>query len=77
MLLIRCAACRGKLWKYEKIGKGEVLICHKDRIARSYEYVRNEDRICCTCGNVIAIDKGDHFKMIGKGFTASGTKIPG
>ena len=77
MLLIRCSACRAKLFKYEKIGKGEVLICHKDRLTRRYEVVVEGDRVLCPCGNPVAIDKGDHLKMIGKGFTASGTKTAG
>ena len=29
MLTIRCATCKTKLWKYDKIGHGEVLRCHK------------------------------------------------
>jgi hypothetical protein len=74
MLTIKCAACKRKLWKYEKIGKGEVLRCYKERIARVYEYRREDDKIICTCGNIIGIDKGSHIKMIKKGFVYSGVK---
>lgn len=74
MLTIKCAACKRKLWKYEKIGKGEVLRCYKSRIVREYEYRRNGDKILCVCGAEIGIDKGQHFKMIKKGFVYSGQK---
>lgn len=42
LLVIRCAACKNKLWKYDKIGKGEVLRCYKDRIVEFYseEFLR-------------------------------------
>jgi hypothetical protein len=34
VLILKCAACKKKLWKYDKIGPGEVLRCHKDRIIK-------------------------------------------
>ncbi len=74
MLVIKCAACRSKLWKYDKIGKGEVLRCHKDRITKRYQVKQEEDRIKCQCGRDIGIDKGNYIKMIGKAFTYTGTK---
>jgi hypothetical protein len=39
-----------------------------------YTAVEKGDRIGCLCGKDIGIDKGSHFKMIGKAFTYSGTK---
>lgn len=74
MLVIRCAACKRKLWKYDKIGQGKVLRCHKDRIARRYQARVALDKIRCVCGKDIGIDKGSHIKMIAKAFTYSGTK---
>jgi hypothetical protein len=74
MLTLKCAACKRKLWKYEKIGNGEVLRCHKRRIEREYEYQRQGDKILCLCGKEIGIDKGSHIKMIKKGFIYSGKK---
>ncbi len=74
MLTIKCAACKRKLWKYEKIGKGEVLRCYKGRIDREYEYQRQGDKILCLCGKEIGIDKGTHIKMIKKGFVYTGSK---
>jgi hypothetical protein len=74
VLVIKCAACRRKLWKYDKIGPGEVLRCHKDRITRQYEFSQEEDRIKCLCGKDIGINNGSYIKMIGKAFTYTGTK---
>lgn len=74
MLTIRCSGCRRKLWKYRKIGPGEVLRCHKARITRKFEFVEREGRVCCLCGQDVGIDKGRYFKMIAKSFTYSGVK---
>ena len=75
MLILRCAACRKKLWRYEKIGKGEVLRCHKPRITKDYgNSATVGSKISCICGNNIGIDKGSYYKMIAKAFTYSGTK---
>lgn len=73
MLTIKCAACKTKLWKYEKFGKGEVLRCYKSRIDREFEYKCEGDKILCHCGKEIGIDKGNHIKMIKKGFIYSGS----
>jgi len=75
MLTLKCAACKRKLWKYEKIGQGEVLRCHKSRIVKLLSPLQESgDKICCGCGMEIGIDKGSYYKMIAKAFTYSGTK---
>jgi hypothetical protein len=74
MLTIKCAACKRKLWKYEKIGKGEVLRCYKSRITRVYDFQQKDGKILCLCGAEIGIDKGPHIKMVKKGFVYSGMK---
>jgi hypothetical protein len=74
VLVIRCAACKKKLWKYEKFGSGEVLRCHKDRIIKIYDKISEDGKIKCSCGKDIGIDKGTYIKMIPKAFTYSGTK---
>jgi hypothetical protein len=74
LLLIRCSACKRKLWKYEKFGQGEVLRCHKDKISKMYESSQVNNKIKCLCGKDIGIDKGSYIKMIGKAFTYSGNK---
>ena len=74
MLILKCAACKKKLWKYDKVGQGEVLRCHKDRIIKIYASIKEESKIKCPCGKDIGIDKGTYIKMIAKAFTYSGTK---
>jgi len=75
MLTIKCARCKKKLWKYEKIGHGEVLRCHKHRITRIYGMEKEEDKIKCVCGQTIGTDKGGHIKMNQTAFTYRGTKV--
>ncbi len=76
MLVIRCSRCRQKLWKYDKIGQGEVLRCHKKRIKQWYEEpVFQEHKICCPkCLQPVGIDKGTFYKMDAKAFIYNGTK---
>lgn len=75
MLTLKCAACRGKLWKYCKLGQGEVLRCHKDRIRKVLNLDVHDGKARCPCGNVVGIDKGTFYKMIKGAFTYKGTKI--
>lgn len=74
MLTLRCAACKTKLWRYDKIGPGHVLRCHKKRITRWYGGQAGEDKIYCPCGKAIGIDKGSYYQMISSAFTHTGTK---
>lgn len=74
MLTIHCAACRKKLWKYDKIGHGHVVRCHKDRITKWFETETIGHKIHCRCGKEIGIDKGSHYRMIANAFTHTGTK---
>ena len=74
MLTIKCSACKRKLWKYDKIGQGQVLRCHKDRITKAYDYEQQGEKIVCLCGKPIGIDKGSSIKMIRNAFIYTGTK---
>ncbi len=74
MLIIKCSACKQKLWRYDKIGQGEVLRCHKDRITKMFQSIVEGHKIYCSCGKEIGIDKGPYYKMIAKAFTYRGTK---
>ncbi|MBU0483051.1 MAG: hypothetical protein KKB30_00880 [Proteobacteria bacterium] len=74
MLVVRCSACKRKIWKYDKIGPGEVLRCHKDRIKKHWLWQEAGYKVQCLCGKDIGIDKGSYFKMVAGAFTCSGTK---
>ncbi|MFO7817186.1 MAG: hypothetical protein ACQES5_06435 [Thermodesulfobacteriota bacterium] len=75
MLTIKCSGCKRKLFKYRKIGPGEVLRCHKSRIDKWLEAQAKNRELICPCGRVVGLDKGGHYKMIRKAFTYSGTKV--
>lgn len=74
MLTIYCATCKSKLWRYDKIGSGHVVRCHKKRIARWFMEEPEAGKLLCTCGKPIGIDKGSHYRMISGAFTHRGTK---
>ena len=76
MLIIRCAKCKSKLWKYDKIGQGEVLRCHKARITKWYveEEMQGDKIVCPVCKQAIGIDKGTFYEMDPNAFLYKGTK---
>ncbi|WP_243545207.1 hypothetical protein [Pseudodesulfovibrio tunisiensis] len=74
MLTLKCGKCRRKLWRYHKIGQGEVHRCHKDRIDKVWNMVERDGKVCCACGNPVGIDRGTYYTMDRKAFTYSGTK---
>jgi hypothetical protein len=65
VLVLKCAACKKKLWRYDKIGPGEVLRCHKDRIVKIYAQISENDKIKCSCGKDVGIDKGTYIHIFG------------
>jgi hypothetical protein len=75
MLTIRCSKCKAKIMKYEKIGKGKVLRCWKNRIKRIYEAEISDNKLICeSCGNVIGEIHDNYIKMNGDAFTYTGIK---
>jgi hypothetical protein len=72
MIIIRCAKCRAKIFKYKKIGKGRLLHCWKDRIVKDYT-VRAGDEVRCACGNLIGVSESKWIRMKQNAFSHSGT----
>lgn len=62
MMIIKCAHCKGKLFKYIKIGRGAVWHCWKDRIVEDYT-IKQGTSIHCSCGALIGTDKGSYIQM--------------
>ena len=62
MLTIRCVRCKGKIFRYVKIGEGKVWHCWKDRIMEDYS-IHDGRKVKCKCGNIIGIDDGKWIKM--------------
>ena len=75
MLTIKCSACKSKVFKYKKIGKGRVLYCYKDRIEKDYSRHDGNEIKCKKCGKVIGMDEGGRIKMKQDAFIISGFKI--
>ena len=74
MLILKCSACKKKLWQYDKIGPGEVLRCHKEKIKKCFSDLTWGKKVICGCGKEVGIDKGSYIKMVASAFTYSGTK---
>ena len=76
MITIKCAKCKGKVFRYEKIGEGQVLHCWKNRIIKDCS-VRDGSEVKCECGNLIGIDEGKLIRMKQRSFFYSGTERKG
>ncbi len=75
MLTIKCAKCGTKVFKYLKIGKGELHICIKSRILKDFSKKEGDLFLCPKCGNVIGVNRGRFIKLKKGSFTYTGTKI--
>ena len=62
MIAVKCAQCKSKIFKYQKIGKGQLWHCWEDRITKDYS-VRDGNEVKCQCGNLIGIVEGKWIKM--------------
>jgi hypothetical protein len=72
MIVIKCTKCKRKILKYRKIGKGRVLRCYKDRIAKCYSN-QDEKDLYCPCGQIIGIDQVKFYKMKQNAFDYAGS----
>lgn len=75
MLTIKCARCKSKVLKYQKIGLGKVLRCYIKRIKIVYGIIKNDNLFCANCNNIIGKLHKGHFNMNAQEFTSSGQKI--
>lgn len=73
MLIIKCAKCKRKVFKYVKIGKGKLWHCWKDRIIEDLS-IKEGKYIKCNCGNLIGIDEEKWIKLKQHSILISGTK---
>jgi len=71
MVTVKCAKCKGRIFRYLKIGKGELWHCWKDRIKEDYS-IREGSQVKCQCGNIIGIEQDKWIKMKQHSFTYSG-----
>lgn len=73
MLIIKCARCKQKIFRYIKIGKGKLWHCWKDRIIEDFS-IHDGKIIKCNCGNIIGTDEEKWIKLKQHSFLTSGTK---
>jgi len=73
MLIIKCARCKQKIFRYVKIGKGKLWHCWKDRIVEDFS-IHDGKNIKCKCGNLIGIDEDKWIKLKQRSIITSGTK---
>jgi len=71
MIIVKCAKCKRKVFRYLKIGRGKLWHCWKNRIIEDNS-IRDGDEIKCQCGNLVGIDDGKWIKMKPHSFTYSG-----
>jgi hypothetical protein len=62
MIIVKCAKCKKKIFRYLKIGKGKLWHCWKERIIEDNS-TRDGDEIKCQCGNLVGIDEGKWIKI--------------
>ena len=72
MITIRCSRCKSKLFKYVKLGKGQVRHLWPDRIVED-ESVREGKEVKCRCGNVVGREDKRFIKMKRSAFTSTGS----
>ena len=73
MIIIKCAKCKQKIFRYIKIGKGRLWHCWTERIVEDLG-VHDGKTIKCTCGNLIGFNEGKWIKLKQHSFVTSGTK---
>jgi len=76
MIVLKCAKCKSKIFKYIKVGKGKILYCWQERIIENYS-IRDGNEVRCQCGNLVGIDEGKGIKMKQHSFNYSGTRTKG
>ncbi len=63
VMSIKCKKCNQKVFKYLKVGKGNLLKAYKSKIQTEYFEIINGEMFC-KCGHKLGIDQGSHFKML-------------
>ncbi len=53
---VKCSRCGKKIFRYLKIGEGELRHCWKNRIVRDHS-IRDGKRVFCSCGNLVGVEE--------------------
>jgi hypothetical protein len=74
MITIKCAKCKTKLFRYLKIGKGQVRHLWPSRIQEDLS-IHDGEVIKCPCGNEIGKDEEKYINLKRSAFTHTGRKF--
>ena len=74
MLTVKCAKCKSRVFKYVKIGQGQLIKCHRDRIAEDNAVYDGEKVLCPKCGNLIGKVDGPRIRLRRSSFVHTGHK---
>ncbi len=62
ILTVRCSKCGAKIFRYLKVGEGQLWHCWKNRILEDYS-IHDGEEIRCRCGSLIGVDVGVYIKL--------------
>ena len=74
MLTVKCAKCKSKIFRYLKIGQGQLIKCHRDRIAEDNAVYEEDKVLCPKCNNLIGKVDGVVVRLRRSGFIHTGHK---
>ncbi|HMA62715.1 MAG TPA: hypothetical protein VKP78_08715 [bacterium] len=63
-MTIRCDGCKNKLFKYHKVGKGNLIKMYKSKIKNDNAIYKN-GYVFCSCGKKFGRDEGNYIKVYG------------
>jgi len=72
---IRCAKCRAKIMRYNKIGRGRVLKCWTSRIGQLHGVIEDDVLKCRRCGHAIGTVAQGCIRMKQSAFTYGGRVV--
>ena len=75
MITVSCSSCGSKLFRYQKIGKGRLLHCWKNRISSDHTTRKGDDVYCPTCGQHIGVVETEWINIHGGSFTVKGSAL--
>ncbi|MDE4908840.1 hypothetical protein L0665_09495 [Methanogenium marinum] len=75
MITVLCASCGAKLFRYQKIGKGRLLHCWKNRISSNHTVREGDDVYCPKCGQHIGVVETQWINIHGGSFTVKGSAL--
>ena len=74
LITVSCSECGREIFRYQKVGKGRLLHCWKQRISTDNS-IHDGDLIKCKCGVAIGRNSGRKINLERGDITSSGTAL--